>query len=152
VQLFVECSKLETQITPTKIAQTPLSLDSEISSWDIATPQLRAPQVASLVAWILCYNKSLFEAAKGGDEALVQKLLLEKGVDVDSHDKRDRTPLLCAASHGNQALVKLLLKKGADTDSKDDLSETSLCYAVACERKAVVKLLLEKGVDIETKK
>ena len=42
------------------------------------------------------------------------KLLLEKGADVDSADKREgRTPLSWAAVRGHEAVVKLLLEKGA---------------------------------------
>jgi ankyrin repeat protein len=49
----------------------------------------------------------------------VVKLLLEKGAEVDSKDRKyGRTPLLWAVKNGHEAVVKLLLKKGADLQSK----------------------------------
>jgi ankyrin repeat protein len=61
----------------------------------------------------------LWLAAGYGHEA-VMRLLLQKGADVDSKDKRnDRTPLSLAVEKGQEAVVKLLVEKGADVDSKD---------------------------------
>jgi ankyrin repeat protein len=49
----------------------------------------------------------------------VVKLLLEKGAELKSKDKKySRTPLLWAASNGHEAVVKLLLEKGAELESK----------------------------------
>jgi ankyrin repeat protein len=52
-------------------------------------------------------------AARNGHEAAV-KLLLEKGVDVESKDQRGRTPLLWAA-RGHEAVVEMPLEKGVVT-------------------------------------
>ena len=40
-------------------------------------------------------------------------LLLDKGADLESQDKKDWTPLRWAAREGHEAVVKLLLERGA---------------------------------------
>jgi ankyrin repeat protein len=40
------------------------------------------------------------------------KLLVEKGANVESKDKRGQTPLSWAAEFGYEAVVQLLVKKG----------------------------------------
>ncbi len=57
-------------------------------------------------------------AAKKGHKAVV-KLLLEKGAELESKDKRGWTPLSWAAKKGHEAVVKLLLEKGTELESKD---------------------------------
>ena len=49
----------------------------------------------------------------------VVKLLLEKGIELDSKEEHSWTPLLCATMNGHEMVVKLLLKKGAKLVSKD---------------------------------
>jgi ankyrin repeat protein len=73
----------------------------------------------------------------------VVKLLLEKGVDVDSKDMGVETPLLRAAESGHQAVIKLLLGvEGVDPDSKDSrFGRTPLSWAAGHGHEAVVKLL-----------
>ena len=52
-------------------------------------------------------------AAENGHEVVV-KLLLEKGAELETKDKKyGRTPLSRAAENGYEAVVKLLLEKGA---------------------------------------
>jgi ankyrin repeat protein len=59
----------------------------------------------------------------------VEKLLLEKGVGLDSKDMDfGLTPLSWAAANGHEAVVKLLLEKGAEPDSKDIHSQTPLLW------------------------
>jgi ankyrin repeat protein len=53
--------------------------------------------------------------------AAVAKLLLaQKGLDPDSKDIYDHTPLSRAAANGSEAIVKLLIaREGVDLDSRD---------------------------------
>lgn len=55
--------------------------------------------------------------------AIVQ-LLLDKGANVKSRNKRGRTPLHDAAEEGDEAVSKLLLQAGADADVKDEEGAT----------------------------
>ena len=94
---------------------------------------------------------ALHWAAMNGHEAAV-KLLLEKGVDLESKDTGSgRTPLSWAAENGHEAVVKLLLEKGVDLESKDGGGQTPLSLAAEKGHEVVVKLLLEKGADLESK-
>ena len=57
-------------------------------------------------------------AAEKGHEAVV-KLLLEKGTELETKDKKyGQTPLSWAAGNGHEAVVKLLLEKGAELETK----------------------------------
>jgi ankyrin repeat protein len=90
-------------------------------------------------------------AAGNGHEAVV-KLLLEKGVELETKDKSNygQTPLSWAAGNGHEAAVKLLLEKGAELETKSNDGQTPLSYAAWNGHEAVVKLLLEKGAELET--
>ncbi|KAN0072914.1 hypothetical protein V8E54_009028 [Elaphomyces granulatus] len=111
-------------------------------------------------------------AGKGYEE--VVNLLLEKGAELDSKNRDDRTPLSYAAGSGHEAVldskdrhcgtplsyaagsgheavVNLLLEKGAELDSKNRDNRTPLSYAAGSGHKAVVKLLVEKGAELNSK-
>jgi hypothetical protein len=84
----------------------------------------------------------------------ITKLLLEKGVDLNSKDNPyNRTPLSWAAEKGHEAVVRLLLAKdGVDPDSKDYYGRTPLSWAAGNGHEAVARLLLAKGgVDPDSK-
>jgi ankyrin repeat protein len=97
-------------------------------------------------------------AAKKGHEVVVVKLLLKKGAELESKDKKyGWTPLLWAAEKGHEAVAKLLLEKGAEPQSKDNDGRTPLSWAAEASKsargwsrdsyEAVVKLLLEEGAE-----
>jgi ankyrin repeat protein len=72
----------------------------------------------------------------------VVKLLLEKGAELESRDKRwGQTPLSWAAKNGHEAVVKLLLEKGAELGAKDLWGRTPLWWATENRHEVVVKLL-----------
>ncbi|RYP72090.1 hypothetical protein DL771_004421 [Monosporascus sp. 5C6A] len=79
-------------------------------------------------------------------------LLLENGARQDSkashletRDRRRRTPLLKAATDGNEVVVQLLLDRGAKLDASDLGGWTALLCASYGGHDAVVKLLLDRG-------
>jgi ankyrin repeat protein len=154
-------TQLEMQSPSTSILQNSMPHASDLSFKDIAkdtlplpqhapTPRKLAPRVATLVAGVLRYNKSLLEAVRKGDGATVQKLL-EKGADANFKDSIGWTPLSCAADKGDEAIIQLLLEKGADIEAKDNDGRTALRIAASKGHKAVLQLLLEKGAQIEAK-
>jgi ankyrin repeat protein len=60
----------------------------------------------------------------------MEKLPLEKAVDVYSKESLGRTPLSYATKNGHEAVVKLLLEKAVDMGSKDiEHGLTSLTHA-----------------------
>jgi ankyrin repeat protein len=59
-------------------------------------------------------------AAEKRREAVV-KLLLAKGAELDSQDRRGWTLLSWAAENGHEVAMKLLLEKGAELDSRDNI-------------------------------
>lgn len=69
---------------------------------------------------------ALHKAAEGGNEEVVE-LLLEKGINANTQDRRLReNPLHWAAPEGHVAMVQYLLKMGADVNTKDRYGRTAL--------------------------
>ena len=75
--------------------------------------------------------------------------ILEKArYDVNLADSKGQTPLMYAASSGNDTSVNLLLRLGADRDLSDAKGRTALSMAAGCGKMAVVKLLLHECCSI----
>ena len=74
------------------------------------------------------YNTVIHYAALMGDLNRV-KLLVEKGADFNTKNKRGETVLFYAVQSGNLELVKFLVEKGADVNAKDEDGKTVLDYA-----------------------
>ena len=83
-------------------------------------------------------------AAWFGLESVAQLLLLD-GNSVDCQDGRGFTPLIYAASQGQNEIVKLLLFYGADVNFVAD--SMALSWAAASGQRDTVVLLLESGAD-----
>lgn len=83
------------------------------------------------------------------------RLLLDKGVPIESRDEEGSTLLTTAAGYGETEIVRLLLERGADVQAKDEHGLTAL-MAAACQCALatmndtydIVKILLEKGADV----
>ncbi|KAH8724028.1 ankyrin repeat-containing domain protein, partial [Phaeosphaeriaceae sp. PMI808] len=72
--------------------------------------------------------------------------LLSQGVNPDTRDTRNSTPLWWAARGGHEAIVRCLLDTSiVDIDARDDVGRTPLFWAAANGYERVVKLLLVKG-------
>lgn len=84
--------------------------------------------------------------ARSRQEAIV-RMLIERGVDIDSRDTRGRTPLAWAVE-GEQEVVVRLFELGAEIDSRDNKGRTPLSWAASRGHRAVVRLLIELGADI----
>ncbi len=92
-------------------------------------------------------EERLLTAARTGDLAAV-KLLLEKGVNIESKSRYGQTPLFFAARNGREDVVKLLLAKGANPNVSDNFYKMSMLAAAADKGNVgVVKALLEKGAQ-----
>src|SRR5215831_2327909 len=87
-------------------------------------------------------EQTLFEAAKGGDLATVEKLLAS-GADINQGNEQGWTALNFAAGKGDLAMVKLLINKGADPFKVGRDNRTPYMIALAAGRVEVVKYLRE---------
>ena len=94
-------------------------------------------------------------AAHHGHNNIVA-LLLENGARQDSkashletRDRRRRTPLLKAATDGNEVVVQQLLDRGAKTEASDDDGWTALVHASERGHDTIVKQLLDRGAKTE---
>ncbi len=76
----------------------------------------------------------------------VVRLLLDKGANVNP-STRYKTPLMHAASEGNDEIIKLLLSRGAQVNVQTD-EGTPLMMAVNGGHIETLKLLLAAGADV----
>ena len=90
----------------------------------------------------------LFDAAKHGDNAAVEKLL-DAGVAVDEPGPNAETPLIAAALTGNVAIAELLLAKGADIMARNKGGLTPLHAAAYSGSAEIARLLLDHGAVLE---
>ena len=72
--------------------------------------------------------------------------LIERGVDVNSENRRGITPLMIAASQGRNQIVRLLLQHKADTARRDYTGRTALMWAEWNRKPQIVKLLRAAGI------
>lgn len=84
-------------------------------------------------------------AEKGSIKCML--VLLDRGVDVDTVDYGEWTPLIHAASRGHFEMVNLLLNRGADINASGYYGETALYLAVSGGRIECVRFLLERGAN-----
>lgn len=82
------------------------------------------------------------------------KLLLEKGANVNLRDKKQRTPLIFAASNGHTSVVEFLIGKGAAVNARDSGGRTALMYAAKRSFNETAAVLLKNGaeVNVQSKK
>ncbi|CAM9321837.1 unnamed protein product [Chrysoparadoxa australica] len=90
----------------------------------------------------------MITAASDGHRREVKKWL-EEGVDVNSQDWDQLTPLIAAASAGHLDVVKLLVSKGADVNASDKDAITALMEAAIMDHQSVVKYLLKEGAEVD---
>ncbi len=86
--------------------------------------------------------------------AVIAKLLLKKGADVNAQDACDgQTALMIAAERDDHRTVEVLLKHGANVNLKDKEGNTALMFAVKKNWHwggKTIKLLLDHGAKNET--
>ncbi|XP_022809185.1 2-5A-dependent ribonuclease-like, partial [Stylophora pistillata] len=88
--------------------------------------------------------------AAAGSQVSIIETMLSRGIDVNSKDSFDDTPLLVAASFGKIAAAHFLLKRGADAfagfTGRDVLHHASLSGSVT-----LIDTVLSFGVDVNSK-
>jgi ankyrin repeat protein len=81
----------------------------------------------------------------------VNRMLLIKGIEIETKDKNGNTPLIIAAMYGHVEICKLLLDHGAKIESKDDNGFTPLLSACQNGHLSVISLLIARGADVEAR-
>ena len=87
----------------------------------------------------------------------IVKMLLNAGADVNMQGGCGRTPIMYAASHGNEPkykeIIKLLLQKGADPNIRNQADDNALLEILWKEDvdPETVQLLIDHGLDINFK-
>lgn len=86
---------------------------------------------------------ALIQAVKDNAPDRVEALL-NRGVNVDSRDEQEWTPLMWAATLDNVELTRLLLAHGADVKAGDVSGDTALAFA-AGGKPQIMQMLREAG-------
>ncbi len=86
----------------------------------------------------------LHEASIRGDLDEV-KVILKRGIDINSKSKTGATALHWAAFKGHYALAQYLIQNGADVNALTDRGSTPLRLATTHKQKKVIKLLKQHG-------
>ena len=94
------------------------------------------------------YHTSLRLAAQLGQTELLNGLLRNYQLDVDSTDEVGCTALHYSAGAGHVSIMKLLLDQGAGYNSKDLRGRTPLHHAVEASDTSCLSILLEQQIDV----
>jgi len=84
----------------------------------------------------------------------IVKILLQKGLDINSKDNNGNTALFSAILEGNEEITKFLIQNGADVNSKNNSGQTPLLIALSFRNKdkdkypSIINLLIEKGANV----
>lgn len=70
--------------------------------------------------------------------------MLQRGANIDCKDKNDCTPLIYAASNGDEDLVRLLLEKGATLENEDYTASTALIPLPKMDTKVLLSYCFKK--------
>uniref|UniRef100_K1PRS0 Inversin n=1 Tax=Magallana gigas TaxID=29159 RepID=K1PRS0_MAGGI len=90
-------------------------------------------------------------AAVNGDKALLAKIIVSSGQEIDHGDQFGRTPLMFTILADRLECAELLLRAGANVNCKDKGGRTALHWAAHKGNLRMLKLLLSKGASIRDK-
>ncbi|NXP09324.1 ASZ1 protein, partial [Thinocorus orbignyianus] len=122
--------------------------DSEDDGWDIGVVRPEPQQLDQMLQ--ADKNEALKKALFRGDVSLIEDLL-NSGISIESTFQFGWTPLMCAASVADFAVVRLLLDRGANACFEIDKYTVLMaaCTAHASEENILktVELLLSRNAD-----
>jgi hypothetical protein len=93
----------------------------------------------------------IFDAARLGSAAEVDKILKANPAMRDARNQLGSTPLHLAATNGDAGPLKALLAAGADVHARDKEDNTPLHMAAYAGKSEAARLLLEAGADVNAK-
>ena len=92
----------------------------------------------------------LYDATKIGS-VLVLRYLLTRGVDPNSRNKNEETPLHFTSTHKHRSITHLLLaNRSTDISAKDNNEQTPMHDAAAFGHSGTVQELVIKGANVDT--
>ncbi|XP_026646158.1 ankyrin repeat, SAM and basic leucine zipper domain-containing protein 1 isoform X3 [Zonotrichia albicollis] len=122
--------------------------DSDDGDWDIGVVRQEPQQLDEMLQ--ADKNEALKKALFRGDASLIEELL-NSGISIETSFQFGWTPLMCAASVANFAVVRLLLDRGANACFEIDKYTVLMaaCTAQASEENILntVELLLSRNAD-----
>ncbi|NXF17384.1 ASZ1 protein, partial [Rhodinocichla rosea] len=122
--------------------------DSDDGDWDIGVVRQEPQQLDQMLP--ADKNEALKKALVCGDVSLIEELL-NSGISIETSFQFGWTPLMCAASVANFAVVRLLLDRGANACFEIDKYTVLMaaCTAQASEESILntVELLLSRNAD-----
>ena len=125
-------------------------VDTKTAGWTVlhrAADMINVPMVKLLL------SKGADIEARSPKDFLPKKHSLARlGSDLDDYDEVDAdlgwSPLLRAATNGQEVMVRLLIEKGADIETKSPNNGTPLSCAAEANYEAIVEFLLENGANV----
>ncbi|XP_056371375.1 ankyrin repeat, SAM and basic leucine zipper domain-containing protein 1 isoform X3 [Oenanthe melanoleuca] len=122
--------------------------DSDDGDWDVGVVRQEPQQLDQMLQ--ADKHEALKKALFCGDVALIEELL-NSGISIETSFQFGWTPLMCAASVANFAVVRLLLDRGANACFEIDKYTVLMaaCTAQASEENILntVELLLSRNAD-----
>ena len=94
-------------------------------------------------------GEQLLDAVSKQDTDAV-RMLVTRGVDIETSDSNGRTALLLATHHNAIAVARLLIDAGADVNAKDNITDSPYLYAGAEGRLEILRMTLEYGADLSS--
>lgn len=87
----------------------------------------------------------LLKSVKEGDLNQVEKILTDKGYNIEEIDQEGNTPLNVAVHNNQVEIAKLLIDCGADINQQNTISDSPYLYAGAEGRTEILAYMLSKG-------
>lgn len=95
-------------------------------------------------------EESIHIACLYGDLSKIKRLL-ESGVNINSKDFSNRTPLMYAAEDGAVDTIEYLIRNGANINDIDVRGDSALIIALKNNNVKASKLLIESGANLYIK-
>ncbi len=85
-------------------------------------------------------NEKLFMKSAKDNDTLALKDMIATGIDLETKDGKQRTPLMLAVYEKHIAASRILIEAGADVNALDDMRNSPFLYAGASGQLEIVKL------------